>query len=295
MRPIDPETLLAKLAEVDTEDGDDGLAAAHGATERVPATAAKPTEAVLVAYRTGRLAAADAERLEEALASDPALRHRLIELGGMARPQLAPRVREAVLAAAGTAARPTPVVSAAGTASRPVPRLAPRRAAWVAAAAAAALLAVAVLPWLLGRQGGAPARPLPDYAVEVSGLAAERDGASAGAVAEAFAGTRVRIVATAEGEAVAGVEYGLYRQAGDRLERLPAGGPIRFDATAEAAVFEAEAAALVGRAPGRHTLLVVVARQGELPTERELAAGGELERRSSRQVMPVVIVLEDER
>ncbi len=284
MRAIDPEALLAKLAEADTEDEDGDLAAAHGAASPSPPTAVSPTEAVLVAYREDRLSAAEAERIAGALASDPALRRRLIALGGMTRPQLSPRVREAVLAAAGTAPRP-------GLR----PRLSRRRAAWVGAAAAAALLAVAVLPWLLGRQGGTPARPLPEYAVEVSGLAAERDGPRAGTTAAALAGTRVRIVATAEGEAVAGVEYGLYRQAGDRFERLPAGGPIRFDATAEAAVFEAEAAALVGRTPGRHTLWVVVARHGELPAGAELAAGGDLARGGSHRMMPVVIVLGDDR
>lgn len=269
MRPIDPEELLAELTAAEAE------------TERTrPAadlpTGAGPSEALLAHYQAGRLSAADEERVERELAEDSELRHRWIELGGVAPPQLPPRVREAVLAAV---------------------RPAPRRGWW--AAAAAALVGVTVVPWLLLSDRVGNGKPLPAYAVEVAGLAADRGGTRPGAEALALPETRISIVATAEEEPVAGVEYGLYRQEPGRLARLLPGGPIRLEARPEAAVFEAPAAALVGSAPGRHQLFVVVARRGQLPPDRALAAGedaGEaLARGGHRQVLPVAIVIGEPR
>ncbi len=268
MKSIDSEELLSRLAEAEDEDPDEA--------------AAWPTEALLADYRAGRLPPEEEERLELAMARDRALRHRLLALAAVrpvpaAESAAIPRVREAVLAAAWPA---------------------PRRGLW---AAAAALVAAAILPWLLLRDGQPPERPLPEYAVEVAGLAVERDGAPTdgpgSAVAQALPQTRVSIVATAEGEPVAGVDYGLYRQRGARLERLPTGGAIEIEARPEAVVLEAEAEDLVGEAPGTHTLFVVVARQGELPRGLVLATGEgavqALEDGGARRVLPVVIELKD--
>lgn len=268
MKSIDSEELLSRLAVAEDEGPDEA--------------AAWVTEAMLADYRAGRLSSEEEERLELAMARDAALRHRLLALAAVGpvpavESAVIPRVREAVLAAL---------------------RPAPRRGLW---AAAAALVAAAILPWLLLSDGKRSERQLPDYAVEVAGLAVDRDGSpgdgTGASVAEALARTRVSIVATAEGEPVAGVDYGLYRQQGGRIERLETGGAIEIEVRPEAMVLEAEAADLVGDAPGRHTLFVVVAWRGELPPEQELAAGASavqvLEDGGDRRVLPVVIELKD--
>src|SRR5262249_36963661 len=90
--------------------------------------------------------------------------------------------------------------------------------------------------------------------------------------AEALAETRVSISVAPAERAVEGVEFGLYRRAGDRLERLD--GPGIHQVTGRgAASFAATGAALGGRSPGEHALFLVVAPRGALPPGRDLAAG----------------------
>jgi hypothetical protein len=259
----DSETLLRELAQLE-ESG-----------EGVP-----PATGRLASYRAGTLPAEEAERLEELLAGDVAARERLAALAGVMLPRPPDRVRAEVLASAGRE------LSKGRSRGRGPGR------GWVWAAAAGLVLAAAALVFYLRRppSGGWPAgRALPVYEVAVTGLAGVRSLPGAEATpqdhAEALPETRVSITVAPADRAVAGVDFGLYRLAGDRLERISAGvegaagapgatGPAIHQVSGRgAASFDALAADLVGRSPGAHALFLVVAPRGELPPGRQLAPG----------------------
>lgn len=235
---METEDLLRELAQLEEVEG-----------------AALPSIELLAAYREGRLAPAEAERLEVLLGDHPAARERLAHLAGVPLPRPPERIRAAVLAAA-------PRQSARSFTLR-----------WQGwAAAAGIVLAVAALPFLLQRRGGAG--PLPDYEVSLTGLAVERSAPAAAArEVEARPETRISIEVAPADRAVDGVEFGLFRRVADRLERLAVGAGIRLVENRGAAAFEARASALVGSVAGDHELLVVVARRGELPSGLRLGPG----------------------
>lgn len=234
MNRIDPEFLLRELARVPE--------AADG--EPVPAD-------LLAAYRAGTLSAAETEQLERRLAASPEARERLAATAGVRLDSPGERVRRAVLDGETAGSRPV------------VPRRRWRRA--IRAVAAAAMVAVAV--GLVWRTQGPPAEapPLPGFEIGLAGgLASDRAHAVTGSRIVANPHSRVTVAFRPQ-RAVAGLEFGLYREKGGRLEPLRPGGAIRQVLGRGAAEWTARAADLVGDAPGTHTLWAVVAREGELP------------------------------
>jgi hypothetical protein len=243
MNQSDPEFLLRELARIEETDGEEPV----------------PVE-LLAAYRSGTLSSAETERLERRLAASPGARQRLAAAGGVALAGPDERVRRAVLAPAATGSRPD------------VPRR--RRRFAVRAVAAAAMLALAIgLAWRsqLPHSPGEP--PLPAFEITLSGgLASDRATIVTGAAITAEPHSRVTLVFRPR-QAVAGLEFGLYRENGGRLERLRPGGAIRQVLGRGAAEWTARAADLVGDAPGEHPLWAVVARQGDLPDGTDVALG----------------------
>jgi hypothetical protein len=136
------------------------------------------------------------------------------------------------------------------------------------------LLVVAGVATMWWGGGRATTSPLPAglaFDVTASGLAAVRGPSSrADGEVEAYPNTRVRLAVTPRGAAVSGLELGLYRLHGERLERIEAAD---FREERGAATLSAAAADLVGREPGRHTLYVVVARRRDVPPTETDATG----------------------
>ncbi len=235
-----------------------------------------PPDEVLVAYREGRLSPAEEEALETLLIASRPARERLVALAGVTLPTPRPSVRTHVLA------------------RRPDRR--PRVLWWTAAAAAALLL-------VFGLTVLRPPRLPSDatFTATLTGLAQSRSAPGAGETpettrkTEALPDTRVRILVEPEGPARAGVEFGLYRPAGSRLERLTPSHELRLDVGRGVARFEATARHLVGEVPGAHWLYVVVAEAGDLPRGATLAAGEDpvahLAGRERRRVLPIQILL----
>ncbi len=241
MQPEDRESLFWSLSEL----GD-----------RAPRSDAVAGDELLVAYRRGELPEDEARRVEAILMGNPAARRRLAALAGHA-PATAPgSLRRRLLDAL-----PGSGLPASGRRSRVRPG---KPNPWWIGLAAAAVLVLAIGTLL--RPGAAP----PAYEVGIDALAKRRGaGEGPGVAAEAFAGTTVTITATVAEQAVAGVEVALYRAARGRaerggLERIP-GDRLGRRERPGAVLFEAPAAALVGRLPGDYEIFVVVGWEGKLP------------------------------
>ncbi len=231
MRPEDRESLLWDLSEI---------------ADRAPTGDALVPDTTLRAYRRGDLGEDEVRQVERLLMANPANRRRLEEIAGLAPAAAPAALRRRVLdATAGSG-------SNGGRRSR----------RWWPALAAAALVAIAA-GWLILR----PRPPaLPAYEVQIAALTERRDSPpSAAAKAEAYADSMVTITATVVERAVAGVEVGLYRVAGGRLERLSADDRIEWLVRPGAVRIRAPAAALVGSQAGRHEVFVAVGRSGRLP------------------------------
>lgn len=239
MTPTEPDDLLWEISRRDE-----------------PAGSPPPPDEALAAYREGRVTDEEGERIEAQLADSPAARTRLAELAGVTAPAPPPAVRERVLARfPGRAPR------------HPVRR-------WLAAAALAASLLLAVGYSVLHRPG------LPaglEYQVTASGIARERSAGPAAGPVEAYPETRVRLVIEPQGEALAEVDFGIYRERGPSLERLTPGGPLTLEIRRGAAVLTGPASSLVGDRPGTYDLYLVVARPGDLPAEHGLEPGADRE------------------
>ena len=244
MRPEDRESLLWALSEIadrtprDDATSDDSI---------VP-------DSTLRAYREGRLSDDEARRVERRLVADPACRRRLEELAGAA-PAAAPLdVRRRLLEDFGGGPRPR---------TR-------RSFFWRLGLAAAAMVALAT-GWLILRPRPAP---LPAYEVQIAALTERRDvaGAGAGTVAEAYADSTVTIDATVVGRGIKDVEVGVYRTAGDRLERIAEDGLRRFEQIGAVRI-EAPASTLVGETLGEHEVFVVIGWSGSLPETVTLRPG----------------------
>ncbi len=245
MRPEDRESLLWALSEIadrtprdDVEAGDSPL-----------------PDSTLRAYREGRLSDDEIRRVERRLVADPACRRRLEELAGASPDAPLLDVRRRLLEDFG----------------EPAPRRGPRRSTfWRLGLAAAAMIALAS-GWLILRPRTAA---LPEYEVRIAALAERRDAAATGTVAEAYADSTVTIDATVAGTAVEGVEIGVYRASGGRLERVAERELSRLDRYGAVRI-EAPAAVLVGDQPGVHEIFVVIAWRGALPASPALQPGSD--------------------
>lgn len=215
---------------------------------------APPADTVLHAYREGRLDSVAAQRVERALATSAAARTRLATLADI-RPATPPQqVRRQVLQA---------VSPREAYFSR-------RRWWWPAVAAMAAALLVAVGLIFVAP----PSLPVEmDYEVVARGLAQERSLEPQSEVAYALPDTRVVLVATPRGAAVAGFEVGLYRRTGNRILRIEEGEALQTEAHRGAVTFSGKARDLVGTQPGTYDLYVVVAQRGDLPDSERVASG----------------------
>lgn len=241
---------------------------AAGEEEAGRSGASAVADEALRAYREGALPGGEAARLEASLAGDAALRARLAELAGVEPPPPPAALRRRLLDAGAGGAR-----RGRGLAQR-------------LALPLAASLALAVGGWwLAGRPQSASPLLGPDaYQVTVEGLAALRSSPGAGGPPSAASvppetravlpETRVRVRVEPRAVAAAGVEIGLYRRRGDRLERLPVAGPVTRIESRGAAELTAPAAALVGPEPGERSFYVVAV-AGALPPELRLAGAGE--------------------
>lgn len=260
----DPVDLLWELSQIDSSDLD---AQADG--DRLSGE-------VLEAWRAGRLGAAEAARVEGVLAHDAAAREQLYRLGSVEQPSPPAGLRSRVMAS--VAADDQPPSSSRGPSLRGF-------ISQFAALAAASLLALGA--YVLSQGGGlisgdglespiASSVQLPadmEFDVGLEMLAETRSGDSESNSGDAYARTRVRIVIEPQEQAQAGLEFGLYRERGEVLERLLPGEEIRLETGRGTAVFEAPASALVGPEPGARDLLVAVAAVGNLPTALRLPAG----------------------
>ncbi len=232
MNETPSERLLRRLATVET-DRETPEVAVDGPL----------SDQTLEAYRRGDVTHEDRAAIEARLVASPADRVRWLAQAG--EPPLAPspRVREAVLAAV----------------EGPRPRT-----AWRVVAIAASLVLALGYCFL-------PARDLPrdlTFQVRASGLVADRGGAVAEVVdiVEAYAETPLVVEVTPRGPARDGLAFALYRPEGDGWTRLSEADGLRVDTERGAATLRLERAGAVAGSPGEHTVLVVVAREDDLPS-----------------------------
>lgn len=267
------DVLLWELVQLGDEDGDE-----------------RPSDALLNAYRRGELEPESAAALEALLFRSAAARERLTELAGLARSSPPLAGREQFLEA----------FSATVTARKRESSSRFQRH-WLPLAAALALAVAAALFW---RQGG-PA-PLPEDAVfdvTATGRSKDRSEPAGAAATEAFPDTTVRIAVAPRDLAVEGLAVGLYRLrrapspgAGTVLERVSPRARVTVTEDRGATLFEARARDLVGTEAGVHELVVVVARQGDLPRGRELVGGADewmasLAEGERRRIYPLQVLL----
>lgn len=243
MHPVDPEDLLRRLAEIEEERSGD-----------------LPGDDTLRAFAAGELGEEEERRTAAALAGNPAARERLAGIVGVLLPEPGEATRRKVLAAAAGREGPRPARH----------RLSRHRLGW--SLAAAAVLAAA-LAWPLFENRLPPARsPLGDvYEARIEGLKRERSAAGESrTVAEAGPDTRVVVRISRDGLTDPDPRFSLYRQAGDRLERLP----VAFAVHPRVAVAEAPARDL-GAGAGRQWLFAVVSQPGDEPPQRLTLAAGQ--------------------
>jgi hypothetical protein len=214
-----------------------------------------PADALLTAYRDGRMDPAEQARLEWDLAASRRGRARLAELAGV---RLDAK---------------------------------PRESAFPGRAVAAILLTAASLglvAWLAVRPG---TTTLPDFDVRAEGLAAER-GAPGGTTA--LAETLVRIAVEPRESAIPDVRFAAYRRDGDELIRLAEPSEVVIDVDRGSAVLTAQARRLVGPDPGTRPFFVVVTAKSGLPPRLALDRGdpeAALKRSTSGNVYPVSLTI----
>jgi hypothetical protein len=248
------ERALRALAGLETDDG-------------LPA----PGDERLRAYREGTLSEEETRELERQLAHSAAGRRRLLELAGIDHSLPLRRVRRAVLGATGPRRRTAP---------------------WLAAAALAASLVLAVLTFL-------PHHPsLPAglaYDVGAHGLAETRSEGEVRSEARAYPDTPLRIQAVPRGESPSGISFALYRREDGALRRVREPEEVRVESDRGSVVFTGRAGTvLAARAPGVYPLYVIATTHETPPALVRLETGQDPAaalRGSGRLVYPVTVTL----
>jgi hypothetical protein len=226
---------------------------------------AVPPDEILIAYREGRLAAEQRHEIERLLEGSVASRQRLTQLGGIAFDTPSQRVREEVL----------------GTSQVNTLRRSSRWAYWVIAAAvllAATLLTVRFGPW--APTDGKPVvlaalQPGLTFDIQVSALADRRSEAT---TTVALPNSTVRVVMQQQGDALPGIEFGLYRLANGGLERLTEADGLVEQFSRGAVDWRVTASRLVDTTPGSHPFYLAVGPRGSLPSTLATDARAPLEK-----------------
>ncbi len=211
-----------------------------------------PPDELLIAYREGRLAAEQSHEIERLLALSVAARQRLTQLGGVAFDTPSQQVRDALL----------------GTSQVDTLRRGSQWAYWMVAAAvllAASLLTVRFEPW--APADGRPVvlaalQPGLTFDIQVSALADRRSDAT---TTVALPNSLVRVVMQQQGNALPGIEFGLYRLADGSLERLSEADGLVEQFSRGAVDWRVVASRLVDTTPGRHPFYLAVGPRGSLP------------------------------
>lgn len=215
-----------------------------------------PPDQTLQAYREGSLSEEETRRLEALLAENPAALERLAESGGITPPRPSPEIWKRVSSRIPRPARPLF-----------------RGHKWfVGAAALAAVLLLVVGFWFQSSPG------LPQeltYEVKMQGYSPVRAQAATAGLTQAYAEDEVRIDAVPRDNAMAGLDFGLYRERDVMLERIATEDGLHLETNRGEARFTALAADLVGSEPGEYTLFMVIAHRGGLPGSRRLEPGQE--------------------
>lgn len=264
MTRIDLEDLLWRLADSPsdrpsepTEDGGEG----DTGEMELP-------DAVLIAYREGRLAEARRRQVEDRLATSPAARRRLVELADLPAPAGFVALRRRVLEGRTREDSAAPRSDSPRSDSPWRDPLWRRRAGWLAAAA----LVVTFLG--LGLMLSTPdLPPLPEIQASIDGPAEVRGGQGEPAGSDSTTATPDTPVTVGihVDPARAGVAVALYHhdtEAG-ALRKLAVAATWPDRGTAR---FRALARELVGERPGVHRLYAVAAWEDHLPPPRRLAA-----------------------
>ncbi|MEO1368763.1 MAG: hypothetical protein AAFX50_16430 [Acidobacteriota bacterium] len=228
-------------------------------------------DALFRAYRSGELTAEEAAAVEARLARDAAARRRLVR-GAEPPEALKARVFESLARAAAAAdgARP-----AAAAAPAPRRRRRPSRRLLRGVAFAAALAVAAGLALVLALWDRPQPPPLPAFEVTVAGLVDTRGDAPARARAAAYPSTLLTVdVVASSNEPPGEVSYRLYRRTPAGFAAVPSSA-YRVERSDGAARLEGTAGEIVaGGAPGRHVLVLVVARPGGEPGPDQVGGGG---------------------
>lgn len=230
-----------------------------------------PGDERLRAYREGTLSEEETRELERELAHSAAGRRRLLELAGIDHSLPLRRVRRAVLGAIGPRRRTAP---------------------WLAAAALAASLVLAVLIFF-PRHPALPAGLA--YDVGAHGLAEARSEGEVRSEARAYPDTPLRIQAVPRGESPAGISFALYRREDGVLRRVREPEEVRVETDRGSVVFTGKAGmVLATRAPGVYPLYVIATTHETPPALVRLEAGQDPAaalRNSGRLVYPVKVTL----
>ena len=209
-----------------------------------------PSDERLRAYREGALSDEEVHELETLLAENADARERLAALSGVTLPKPSPRVREAVLRQTDGLRKP----QSSGLRIKP----------WIGALAASLMLALGL--WFFHQTSQVPLFSK-DMAwdVSVAGYRSERGVEVGGWKVSAWPENEVTIHLTPRGSVTDWTSFALYRQSGQRLERLPAGSDLSVETARGSAAFSARAETLVGSEPGTRSLYVIVAHESNLP------------------------------
>lgn len=226
-------------------------------------------EAQLRVYRQGQLDADEAARVELRLADSPEARAALRALAGVeptadaAEPPNA--IRDNVLAQFDEERRSVKPDPASVGQKRMLRTLLP----------AAIFVAMIFGLQIFNR----PLRELPATEIDVSNASAVRSGPSATFEGNdrftGLADDRLKIRVRPTRDAVPGVEYGLYRWAGDAIERVDDEQWVRREDANESSELLVEAAALISARAGDKVAWIVAAWRGELPDEISIPPGSD--------------------
>lgn len=213
---------------------------------------AVPPDEILIAYREGRLAAEQRHEIERLLALSVAARQRLTQLGGVDFDTPSQQVRDALL----------------GTRQVNTLRRGSKWAYWTVAAAV--LLVASLSTVRFGTWAPSDGKPLVlaalqpglTFDIQISALADRRSDAT---TTVALPNSTVRVVMQQQGDALPGIEFGLYRLVKGGLERLTEADGLVEQFSRGAVDWRVAASRLVDTTPGRHPFYLAVGPRGSLP------------------------------